>query len=216
MLALRLIIDIRAIYLNGNLGTNYSYQDVEDTNYDTIVGFGSTLLFLIYVVTIIFFLRWFRRAYQNVRALGVELRYSKNMSVGAWFIPFFHWLGPIQMMLEIYRNTERILAENSIVRKKKGMYIVIAIWWIFYILCGLDGISFSFIHPSIISSEESGKILANHIILSSGLNLVLSIMVLPVVNNYRVLENKLSQLSNVSESKIISTDELIDDELING
>ena len=181
---------------------------------DSIILVISTAQFFIYIASIVFFLRWFKNAYQNISKLGFKLKYSKNMSVGAWFIPFFHWVGPIQMILEIYRKAEEILIENSNTAKNKSLYIVITIWWSLYVLSGAESL-FKIIALSINSNRfldtfESKE----YFICNSIFQMTLTLMVIFVIINYRKLETQLANLSFITESKLKETEGTIDTELI--
>ena len=211
MLFLQLFYNVRTHYLKANLGDNYTVQELRSINLDWINGLISLSSLVVYIVTIIFFSRWFKRAYQNVSALGFKLRYSKNMSVGAWFIPVFHWIGPIQMMLEIYRNTESVLIENSLTQKNKIRYFFIFAWWFLYILAGINSIfQFVFIYPNS-ARLESTLWIADYILFVNLLNFVLTILAIIVVINYRKLEIKLIDLPFVTENKMNGTNEILDD-----
>jgi len=214
MLVLQFIFNIRTYYLKSNLGNRYTVQELHAIKLDMINGVISLILFVVYIITIVFFLRWFKRAYQNAAELGVKLRYSTNMSVGAWFIPLFHWIGPVQMMLELYRNTEKILIENSLTRKKKIRYILIFAWWFIYILCGIIAlIDTIFILPRS-DRLELAIWMADYLLFVNLLNFGLTILAIAVVNNYRKLEIKLNALSYVTENKDNRNVETIDEGLI--
>lgn len=48
---------------------------------------------VVYIVSIIVFLNWFRRAYGNLHRLGLNsLKYKESMAIWAWFIPFVSFL----------------------------------------------------------------------------------------------------------------------------
>jgi hypothetical protein len=58
------------------------------------------------VVGAIFFLRWFQRAYANLRPLGAEPKHSSGWAIGYWFIPILNFFRPVQMAGEIARGSD--------------------------------------------------------------------------------------------------------------
>ena len=61
-------------------------NDLDTTDFRDSLIAGLTLLATL--VTIVFFIRWFRRAYLNLPALGAaSLRFKSWWTIGGWFIP---------------------------------------------------------------------------------------------------------------------------------
>jgi hypothetical protein len=58
------------------------------------------------VITAIFFLVWFHRAYKNLGALGVaRLRWSTEWAVIWWFVPFLNFVRPKQIADDTWRGS---------------------------------------------------------------------------------------------------------------
>lgn len=214
MLVFQLFLILRREDLKSNLGDRYSIEELNAINLDMINGIVGLVLFITYILTIIFYLRWFRRAYQNMAEFGFKLRYSKNMSVGAWFIPIFHWIGPIQMILEIYRGAEKTLIENSFYSKSRARYVIIFFWWLLYVSGGLGSIFNLFILPNFQASITASW-MNDYILFVDLLNFTLTILAIAVIYNYRKLESKLTELEFVTTSRNQPTQELIDEGVIN-
>lgn len=59
-----------------------------------------------FIVCIVLFLMWFRRAYGNLIRLNYNsLEYFETGSVWGYFIPFINWVRPIRTVKEIFINT---------------------------------------------------------------------------------------------------------------
>jgi hypothetical protein len=52
------------------------------------------------------FLRWFHRAYANLRPLGAEPRHRSGWAVGHWFVPILNLFRPKQIADEIWQGSE--------------------------------------------------------------------------------------------------------------
>lgn len=66
------------------LGTDYTLEEA-DAN-DLRQGVIGVAQFALLIVTAVFFIRWFKPAYENVAPLGGERRYGVGWAIGAWFV----------------------------------------------------------------------------------------------------------------------------------
>ena len=96
--------------------------------------------FSVYIVSIVVFLNWFRRAYGNLHRLGVNnLQHKETMAVWAWFIPIIWFFRPVQIMKEIWTETQEKIRkfDSSYVIKSGGF--IIGLWWTLYIVSNFLG-----------------------------------------------------------------------------
>ena len=81
-------------------------QDELDTT-DIREGIISVLHLLAFVVAIVFFIRWFGRAYRNLPALGIlTLRFRPGWTIWAWFVPLLGLWRPKQIANDIWRGSD--------------------------------------------------------------------------------------------------------------
>jgi hypothetical protein len=81
-------------------------QDELDTT-DLREGLIALITLAALIVTIVFFVRWFRRAYLNLPALGAEpLRFKSWWAIGGWFIPIANLFRPKEIANDIWRASE--------------------------------------------------------------------------------------------------------------
>ena len=67
-------------------------------------GLVALLGLVAFVCAVVFFIRWFRRAYLNLPALGAsKLRYKTWWTIGGWFIPIMGLFRPKQIANDIWR-----------------------------------------------------------------------------------------------------------------
>lgn len=85
----------------------------------------------IYIVCIVLFIMWFRRAYNNLNLSGREnTKYAEGWASGAWFVPFLNLGRPYLIMLEIWEKTQR--ATENLISTKSGK--IIGWWWTLWII----------------------------------------------------------------------------------
>lgn len=101
-------------------------------NLDLVVGLAGMV---INVLTIVYFIRWFRRAYFNLHAIqSPEVSQSEGWAAGAWFIPFLNLVRPYQIMREIWNGTQRALPHRYPDIAPLGL---LGVWWALYIIMGI-------------------------------------------------------------------------------
>ncbi|HEY5883763.1 MAG TPA: DUF4328 domain-containing protein [Pyrinomonadaceae bacterium] len=88
----------------------------------------------VYIATIVFFLMWMYRAFENLPAFGVHrgsVAYSSGWAIGSWFIPFVSLLVPYRATKELWNksvpNTGTMFSELS-------PPAFFPIWWAFWLL----------------------------------------------------------------------------------
>jgi hypothetical protein len=88
------------------------------------------------VTTGITFVIWFRRAYQNLLAMGTEsLRFEAGWTVWGWFVPFLNLVRPKQLMDDIWRATDPTLPEQpGDAWKKRPVALLVHLWWATFLL----------------------------------------------------------------------------------
>jgi Domain of unknown function (DUF4328) len=107
---------------------NASQADlVADDSRQAIVGLAQ---FGVLIVGAVFFLRWFHRAYANLRALGAATQYGAGWAIGFWFIPILNLFRPKQMADEIWSGS----GDDG--EPAPG---VVTWWWVAFILSGIVG-----------------------------------------------------------------------------
>jgi len=102
-----------------------------------VLGLG-VLDLIIYWTTIVFFLMWLYRAYNNAQAFNPSrrLEYSPGWAVGSFFIPFVNWVVPYRAVKDVWQKSgpahEGLLSEPA-----SPAYF--PVWWLFWLLASIAG-----------------------------------------------------------------------------
>lgn len=89
---------------------------------------------VLYAVTGVVFIAWFRNAYTNVERLGVKgMRWSAGWSIGAWFVPFLNLVRPKAILNDIWRGSDpRLPVGGSL--SPQSPPVLYGLWWAAWIL----------------------------------------------------------------------------------
>ena len=107
--------------------------DMEMINTSDMLIVVTTLAYwAIFILAIVFFIMWFRRAYYNLHQLSWHnARYTEGWAAGSWFVPIINLWWPCQIMVDIWRGTQNALR----VRLGEPQSLsIIGWWWAFYLL----------------------------------------------------------------------------------
>lgn len=96
-------------------------------------GLIGIISFILYVISGITFLQWFKRAYYNLHQRDTICAHSVGWSVGSWFVPIISLYRPYNIMKEMWTET------LNFIQKKVPEYIsstkvaVVGWWWALWI-----------------------------------------------------------------------------------
>lgn len=95
------------------------------------------LLMVAYIISVVTFILWFRRAYFNLHQKVQNLKYSEGWAAGSWFVPFLNLFRPFDIMRELYRHTSEKLIG------KFGLEVIstrfLGLWWGLWLLYNILG-----------------------------------------------------------------------------
>lgn len=115
---------------------NGEYVSEDETNLsDLLQGIIGIFQFGLYIASVVVFLNWFRRAYGNLHRIGVNsLKHQESMAIWTWFIPIIWFYRPVQIMKEIWEETQEKIKtfDQAYVIKSGGL--LIALWWTLFII----------------------------------------------------------------------------------
>lgn len=174
--------------------------------YSAIIGIIGLLFLAIFIVNIVFFIMWFRRAYYNLHQIYRKgLRYSEGWAAGAWFIPFFNLWGPYQIATDLFSKTEKVLVDRNLTETKSSRNSIKGWWWGLWITSNIiSNVGDNLTRNSLDGSGEVISIIASLISIAAG------IMCLKMIKEYHSMEVLLPQvLKNQSYETDMDT-ELLD------
>jgi Domain of unknown function (DUF4328) len=96
------------------------------------------LEFFIYVTTVVFFLMWLYRSYNNLRAFNsrIALDHSAGWAVGSFFVPFINLAVPYRAVKEVWQKSWP--ADETLLYAPSPP-ATFAIWWTFWLLSCFAG-----------------------------------------------------------------------------
>ncbi len=176
----------------------YTMQEIENSDFRNIT--FSVVYAIVYIGSAIVFIMWFRRAYYNLKHLGLRTTHSDGWVAGAWFVPILNLFRPYQIMRELYETTDLYIRTRDENHKPNNL-IFVGWWWALWILTGV----FDRIVNKVIEKSDNAEDLilgANMEIISNILMIPLAICTIKVIKDYLKMEESVKELHNASTDLI--------------
>lgn len=202
------VSDYFQLDLLNRMDEGYDYTTDEAESNDMRVQLLAIAYLIIYIISGVTFIQWFRRAYYNLHTKVKVLNHTEGWAAGGWFVPILNLFRPYNIMSELYQETNLILAKN-IEGYRKRETLAMTIWWVFWIIWGVaDRISSRMTLKAetmeeLISSTEMSLFI-------SFFGIGVAILAYRVVSEYSEMEQLLFKVSNDDLEKDI-LDHLITD-----
>lgn len=146
----------------------------------------------LYIASIIVFLQWFRRAYGNLHRLGINyLRHKESMAIWAWMIPIICVFRPVQIMNEIWKETQKGIKKYDSTFSIKNGELIIGLWWTLVIITNFIGrylLKTAFKQDTIEQLIESSQAS----IVSDVLQIVEALLIITIVSKISKFETRLA------------------------
>ena len=140
-----------------------------------------------YIISIVTFLQWFRRAYLNLSTQVTNLEHSENFTLWCWFTPVLNFYVPYNIMKTLYKKTDEVLSD------KLRLYIhglsskFVGWWWALWIINGvIDRIIFA--QTKNADTIPKLFVCTNLGIISSILGIFLCLVTIKVITDYSKIE----------------------------
>ncbi|MCB0737765.1 MAG: DUF4328 domain-containing protein [Bacteroidetes bacterium] len=166
-----------------------------------------------YIISIVTFILWFRRAYYNLHQRVENLDQKDRMATISWFIPIVNLFGPYQIMKELYYRTQILFDSNDINQHQNLGTRYVRLWWALWIITGILGrvIAAQSRNATSITDLTNGTILD---ITQSILGIPLALLAIKVVKDYAKVEPILASMKNDYSFRIATLDSnILDNDL---
>lgn len=136
------VVSIISSYMQYNLLTAFQngviITDEAANSNDFREQMVSIIYLIVFIVSIVTFIQWFRRAYYNL-SQRTTCAHSEGWAAGSWFVPIINWFRPYQIMKEMWDKTTGLITSNSEENIKKGSTSIIGWWWALWIFSNVIG-----------------------------------------------------------------------------
>jgi len=150
------------------------------------------LNFIASLSAIIYFIKWFRRAYFNLHIRVPGLKYEESAAAWSWFVPIANFFIPYQIMVDLVSRSQIFLIEKGI-RPKANLPASLAGWWWISYIGGIFIllIALIFIYSGTI---ESALLFLIAIFGTNILGIVAGLILIKIITQYTLIETQLRDM----------------------
>jgi uncharacterized membrane protein len=152
----------------------------------------AVIYMIIYIVSAITFIQWFRRAYFNLHQRVKNLSSSEGWAAGCWFVPVLNLFKPYQIMSEMFKETAKYLADKT---KESTLNLsngIVGLWWTIWVVNAVTGY-YVYIQTRELKSIETMMDITMLSMISALLLAVLAPITIKIIKNYSAAEEVLAE-----------------------
>ena len=152
------------------------------------------------LVSAVFFIQWFRRAYYNLQVRTGNCEHGEGWAAGSWFVPIISFR-PLHIMKEMDTKTSRLIGSTTgKVVETNG--VVIGFWWALWILNNYLG---NYVLKMAFREETIENYISSTTVemINSFVGVPLALLAYFVVKNYAQKEANLLQLETSRPKEIV-------------
>ena len=151
---------------------------------ESIIGICSMV---VYIITAVMFIMWFRRAYFNLHIKVKNLIYTEGWAAGCWFVPFINLYRPQQIMRELYEETRALLSKKGLLSIDSISTSAIGWWWALWIISNILG---QLVFRISMKAESVDELITTTVMsmISNIVGIPLAIVAIKVVKDYAKIE----------------------------
>lgn len=152
------------------------------------------LYLVVFIVSAVTFIQWFRRAYYNLN-IRTNCDNSEGWAAGSWFVPIISLYRPYQIMKEMETKSTHLI--NSKTSEQNAVKTsTIGIWWTLWIVSNYIG---SFLFKSAFKEETVENFINATIgdIVLSLIGIPLAIVTVSMIKSYSKKEEELTKLEKI-------------------
>ena len=98
------------------------------------------LYLIVFIITAVFFIRWFRRGFFNMSQIHSNMSASDGWTAGSWFIPIYSLYRPYQLMKEMFEVAQGWFNGKKEEGFKHNLELnKVSVWWTFWIISSILG-----------------------------------------------------------------------------
>ncbi len=152
---------------------------------------------MVYLISSITFIQWFRRAYFNLHTKVNYLSYSESWAAGSLFVPILNLYRPFQIMKELFQETKELLIKKGLNVKENLTMSSLIMWWTFWIISNILG---QFIFRFSMEAETIDDFTVSTVasMISNIITIPLALITIKIIRDYSNIEPLLNEIKDES------------------
>ncbi len=194
-----IISDCFQFYLLQTVSNGGEITTENATANDLRVRIIAIVYLVIFIISAITFIQWFRRAYFNLHIKAEYLNHSEGWAAGCWFTPIVNLYRPYYIMKELYEKTIELLTKNGLNFNNISTRLL-GWWWALWIINNIiSQVEFRYLKNSTTVDDYINSTILS--IIGQAIGIPLALLAIKVIKDYSKLEPLLDELNIETESE---------------
>jgi hypothetical protein len=159
---------------------------------------------VVFIISSITFIMWFRRAYYNLHIkLENKLHQPEGWAAGGWFVPIVCWYRPYRIMKEMYEETHSFFEKRVEFYTERKSLGYVKWWWALWVALSILG---NILFQLSKHADTLDQIMENTL-LGMGINILdipLAILTVKVIKDYSSMEKILAELKDEDKNAVLA------------
>ena len=148
---------------------------------------------IVFIISGVTFIQWFRRAYYNLHLKIDYLNHGEGWAAGSWFVPIVNLYRPYQIMKEMYQETKELLNNSSAHVQVEVNTASLGWWWGLWVTSSLIG-QFIFRYSMKAETIEELTVLTGVGMINNIIGIPLALITIKVIKDYAMMEAVLHEV----------------------
>ena len=169
------------------------------TSNDTREQMIGIIYMIVFVISAVTFIQWFRRAYFNLHQKVTYLAQTEGWAAGSWFVPIVSLYRPYQIMKELYQETKELLNKKGINVNTNFTTSSLGWWWTLWIINNIIG---QFVFRYSMKAESIDELTTSTFASMIGniIGIPLALITVKVIKDYSNVEPLLYEIKDEEET----------------
>jgi hypothetical protein len=154
---------------------------------------------VVYIVSVVTFIKWFRRAYFNLHLKVKNLSFTEDSAAKSWFFPILNLYRPFNIMKELYVETKNILTKHEISINQDLSTKYLGVWWTLWIINNILG---QFIFRFSLNADTINDLIVGTkaSMISNIIGIPLALLAVKVIKDYSEVEPLLREINDEEQT----------------
>jgi hypothetical protein len=154
---------------------------------------------IVYIISAVTFIQWFRRGYFNLHLRVNHLSQTEGWAAGSWFVPIVSLYRPYQIMKELYQETRELLVKKGLSINENFSTGFLGWWWTLWIINNAIG-QFVFRYSMKAESIDELTISTVASMIGNVVGIPLALITVKVIKDYTNVEPLIIEIKDEEET----------------
>lgn len=161
------------------------------------------IYFIVFIISSVTFIQWFRRAYCNLHQQVNYLSNTEDWAAKCWFVPIVNLYKPFQIMKELYEESKELLLKKGLIYNEDLGSGYLTFWWTLWITNSIIG---QWVFRYSLKAESLDELTISTVggMINNAMGIPLALITVKIIKDYAQIEPLMHEIK--PEEDLSNTD----------